>query len=188
VTPEELASRLAPSGRGEAAHGQTTVDVDPPDWVGALTRARDELGFGYFDWLTAVDQLAEGFDVVAHLWSLQRREHLLLRTRVPPTGPRLATATGVFAGASWHERETFEMFGIDFAGHAHLVPTASRATPCARTSCSPPGRPRRGREPRSRASPTSRDRAPPVAARPAPPAYPIRTHGVRAHPGPRRPS
>jgi NADH-quinone oxidoreductase subunit H len=28
----------------------------------------------------------------------------------------------VFAGASWHERETAEMFGIDFAGHPHLVP------------------------------------------------------------------
>ncbi len=119
---EELAGRLAPTARGTSAHGQTTVDVDPADWVGALTLARDELGFGYFDWITAVDQLAEGFDVVAHLWSLQRREHLLMRTRVPPVDPRLDTATGVFAGASWHERETFEMFGIDFAGHPHLVP------------------------------------------------------------------
>jgi NADH-quinone oxidoreductase subunit C len=53
---------------------------------------------------------------------MDRREHLLLRTRVPADAPTLATATGVFAGASWHERETFEMFGIDFAGHPHLVP------------------------------------------------------------------
>jgi NADH-quinone oxidoreductase subunit C len=28
----------------------------------------------------------------------------------------------VFAGASWHERETFEMFGLVFDGHPHLVP------------------------------------------------------------------
>ena len=101
-------------------------DVPPGSWVQELTTARDEQGFTYFDFLTAVDQLdaAEdpGFDVVVHLWSMDRREHLLLRTRVPADAPSLATATAVFAGASWHERETFEMFGIDFAGHPHLVP------------------------------------------------------------------
>jgi NADH:ubiquinone oxidoreductase subunit C len=80
----------------------------------------------FIDFLTAVDQLDAvedpGFDVVVHLWSMDRREHLLLRTRVPADAPTLDTATGVFAGASWHERETFEMFGVDFAGHPHLVP------------------------------------------------------------------
>ena len=110
----------------ESAFGQDTVDVAPGSWVAALTTARDELGFTYFDWLTGVDQLdaAEdpGVDVVAHLWSLDRREHLLLRTRVPAGRLVLATATGVYAGAAWHERETFEMFGVDFDGHPHLVP------------------------------------------------------------------
>jgi len=59
---------------------------------------------------------------VAHVWSLAERYHLLLRTRVPRDQARLATATGVFRGASWHERETYEMFGIAFDGHPHLVP------------------------------------------------------------------
>jgi len=117
-----LAERFGPDARAESAYGQVTVDVPPTAWVASLTRARDELGFTFFDWLSAVDQLDEGFDVVVHVWSLQRREHLLLRTRVAPVEPRLATATGVFAGASWHERETFEMFGITFDGHPHLVP------------------------------------------------------------------
>jgi NADH-quinone oxidoreductase subunit C len=106
--------------------GAVELDLPPGSWVAELTAARDELGFTYFDFLTAVDQLDAaddpGFDVVAHLWSLDRREHLLLRTRVPAAAPTLATATGVFAGASWHERETFEMFGLEFAGHPHLVP------------------------------------------------------------------
>jgi NADH-quinone oxidoreductase subunit C len=110
----------------DSSYGQDTVDVPRAFWVAALTSARDELGFTFFDWLTAVDQLdadvEPGFDVVCHLWSLPRREHLLLRTRVPAAEPVLDTATGVFAGASWHERETFEMFGLDFAGHPHLVP------------------------------------------------------------------
>ena len=101
------------------------VDVAPEAWVAEVTAARDR-GFDYFDWLTAVDQLddtdAPGFDVVTHLWCLERREHLLLRTRVPSAEPVLPTVTGVFAGAAWHERETYEMFGIDFAGHVDLRP------------------------------------------------------------------
>ena len=41
---------------------------------------------------------------------------ILLVTRVADGEP-LDSVTGVFAGAAWHERETFEMFGIDFAGY-----------------------------------------------------------------------
>jgi NADH-quinone oxidoreductase subunit C len=99
-----------------------TVDVTPDEWVPVLRRARDEQGFTFFDWLTAVDQLDEGMDVVTHLWSLDRREHLLLRTRLPADELRLPTATTVFRGANWHERETFEMFGVVFDGHPNLVP------------------------------------------------------------------
>jgi NADH-quinone oxidoreductase subunit C len=99
------------------------VDVAPGDWVGEVTAARDR-GFDYFDWLTAVDQLddtdAPGFDVVTHLWCIERREHLLLRTRVPAAEPALASLVGIFAGAAWHERETYEMFGITFDGNPDL--------------------------------------------------------------------
>jgi NADH-quinone oxidoreductase subunit C len=121
-----LAWQLGPEATGELAYGQVTIDVPRDGWVAALTRARDELGFTFFDWLTAVDQLDAaddpGFDVVAHVWSVPRREHLLVRTRVPAADPVLPTATGVYAGAAWHERETFEMFGLTFADHPHLVP------------------------------------------------------------------
>ena len=48
--------------------------------------------------------------------------HVLLRTRVPREAATLPTLTGVFRGAAWHERETHEMFGIDFDGHPGLVP------------------------------------------------------------------
>ncbi|WP_405586091.1 NADH-quinone oxidoreductase subunit C [Streptomyces sp. NBC_01190] len=47
---------------------------------------------------------------------------LLLRTTVPYEAAELPTATGVYAGAGWHERETYEMFGVAFAGHPHLAP------------------------------------------------------------------
>ncbi|RAY15227.1 NADH-quinone oxidoreductase subunit C [Actinomadura craniellae] len=106
----------------EESFGGLTVDVPPGDWPAALEFARDELGCGYFDWLTGVDELAEGFSVVAHVHSLEHGHHLLVRTRVPREDPRLATATGVYRGANWHERETHEMFGVVFDGHPGLRP------------------------------------------------------------------
>jgi NADH-quinone oxidoreductase subunit C len=100
-------------------------DVPLHEWTAALTAARDE-GFDFFDWLTAVDQTdaeeTPGFDIVCHLMnsstghSTQRAlARLLVRTRVPD-GQSPASATGLWRGAAWHERETYEMFGIDFDG------------------------------------------------------------------------
>ena len=71
----------------EDSFGVLTVDVPPEQWVEALTFARDELGCGFFDWLTAVDELEEGFGIVAHVYSLREGAHLLVRTRVPRADP-----------------------------------------------------------------------------------------------------
>ena len=103
-------------------------EVSPEEWVDAVTQARDA-AYGFFDWLTAVDQtddaLAPGLDVVCHLLDAttpRALRRILIRTRVPmgdspgDTPASLASITGVFRGAAWHERETHEMFGLDFEG------------------------------------------------------------------------
>ena len=96
-------------------------EVAPEEWVTAATEARDA-AYAFFDWLTAVDQLddetAPGFDVVCHLLdgsTPTALRHIMIRTRLPE-GAALDSLTGVFAGAAWHERETHEMFGIEFDG------------------------------------------------------------------------
>lgn len=98
-------------------------DVPLEEWAAALGLALSE-GFDFFDWLTAVDQTdAEdnpGFDLVCHLMnsatghsSQSELARVLIRTRVP-SGQPAVSATRLWAGAAWHERETYEMFGIDF--------------------------------------------------------------------------
>ncbi len=95
--------------------------VEAGGWRAAVAAARSE-GFACFDWLSAVDRTYDeavpGFDVVTHLLDVSTPgalRGLTLVARVAPDEP-LQSITGVFAGAAWHERETYEMFGIDFAG------------------------------------------------------------------------
>jgi NADH-quinone oxidoreductase subunit C len=126
MTPDELCAGvrdwLGHNAETEVEHGQLTVDVPPEAWVTTLRAVRDRLGCDFFDWLSAVDELADGFSVLTHLWSTAGRHHLLIRTRLPAGNPVLATATGIFRGANWHERETREMFGIVFDGHPNPIP------------------------------------------------------------------
>jgi NADH-quinone oxidoreductase subunit C len=72
-------------------------------------------GYTYFDWLSAVDEHPEGFRLVLHVARLQPTlDHLLLVTYLDRESPAVASIADVFAGAAWHERETHEMFGINF--------------------------------------------------------------------------
>jgi NADH-quinone oxidoreductase subunit C len=100
----------------EDGFGPLAVDVPAESWTAALTLARDGLDCSYFDFLTAVDEEEQGFRLVCHVAAHRPRgvDHLVVRTLVPREAPVLASAVSVYAGARWHERETHEMFGVDF--------------------------------------------------------------------------
>ncbi|WP_405760796.1 NADH-quinone oxidoreductase subunit C [Streptomyces sp. NBC_01420] len=127
--PDAVTEIFGEDATAEQAYDLLTVDVPPTAWITALETARDSLGCTYFDWLSAVDEPGTGFRVCAHVAALPSGgsggsgvRRLLVRTTVPHEAPVLPTAIGVYAGAAWHERETHEMFGVDFADHPHLVP------------------------------------------------------------------
>ncbi|CAB4944745.1 unannotated protein [freshwater metagenome] len=101
--------------------GSTTIHVDSGRWTDSL-EALAAAGATYFDFLTAYDELENGFCVIAHLSTPDASDHVLLRTLLARDLPAIATATSVYRGAAWHERETHEMFGIDFIGNDHLEP------------------------------------------------------------------
>lgn len=132
-----LATAAGPVGVASESFGMWTVLVPVGDWRATLSSARDTHGLRFFDWLSAVDEGGaagrsqdvvgggggdQGFLVVTHLLDPDTMTHLLISTRVPLERPSLDSAVEVFRGAAWHERETHEMFGIDFAGHPGLTP------------------------------------------------------------------
>ena len=108
----------------DAGFGPPTVDVSVEGWVAAATTARDELGCGFFDFLTGVDELEEGFCVVSQVAAprVGPVDSVLLRTQIPRDAAAVPCVCSVYAGAGWHERETHEMFGIDVTGHEGLDP------------------------------------------------------------------
>jgi len=138
LVEEALGGAISGEPAVTVSFGRVVVTVAAQDWIPALTAARDRLGADFFDWLTGVDELAEGFTVAAFVCSatgspvvlptaaepgrLARGQGLILKTALPRERPELPTATTVYRGANWHERETFEMFGIAFTGHPNLKP------------------------------------------------------------------
>jgi NADH-quinone oxidoreductase subunit C len=100
------------------------LEIPADRWREAVAAARDACGLTFFDWLTAAAAPDEGgvelFHLVTHLWSVPERAGLLLRTTLVAADPRVDSVIDVFPGAAWHERETFEMFGIVFDGHPEL--------------------------------------------------------------------
>lgn len=128
-----ISAALGPDAEVVRQYGRVLATVPSSQWVEALTAARDGLGADFLDWLTGVDELDDGYLVAAFVAAtadrgpgrLAKAQGLILRTRVAKDAEQratLASATGVYRGAAWHERETFEMFGIEFTGHAGLKP------------------------------------------------------------------
>ncbi len=98
------------------------VQLDPDQLIEAVQILFD---LGYFiESITGVDwikdeQLEVVYDFSRYDFDLCRTA---VRTRIARTDPHLPTITPIYTGASWHERETHDFFGIVFDGHTHLVP------------------------------------------------------------------
>lgn len=116
------------SGLGEFGPRHRVVERDA--WHDTLAELRDD-GYSYFDWLSAVDEQPEGFRVVAHLLRPHPWDHVLVATLLDRESPTVASVSDVYAGASWHERETHEMFGIDFGAELDplLLPDGFEGNP-----------------------------------------------------------
>ena len=61
------------------------------------------------------------FQVIARLYSISAAMGINFKADLPDDDLSIGTWSSTFAGANWHEREAFEMFGISFDGHPNLI-------------------------------------------------------------------
>lgn len=125
MTPQEIFDRL------KATFGDRVLDltenVDPfirvnagaiAD-IGLYLRDDETMRFESLMCLSGVDY-PEHLTVVYHLFSTTLGHKITLKTEVGRDDPHVPTVEGVWRVANWHERETFDMFGIIFDGHSDL--------------------------------------------------------------------
>jgi NADH-quinone oxidoreductase subunit C len=105
------------------AFGESTLIADPARIVDLCRYLKDSETFVRLSGITAVDlhPAEPRFEVIYHLHSLERNQRLRLKCRLNGASPEIDSATGVWRGANWYEREVFDMFGIVFRNHPNLV-------------------------------------------------------------------
>ena len=59
--------------------------------------------------------------MVYNLLSLSQNLRIHLKVEVAEEHPRLPSVIGVWPTANWHERETYDFYGIEFTGHPDLT-------------------------------------------------------------------
>ncbi len=125
MNTEDVRSKLAASGV------PGILSVEPFDGVAARVKfdagsasalfpvARDALGFTHLSTVGGIDWV-ERYEVFYLLWSDAAKTYLLLSTDLDAKNPHVETASAVWPSANWHEREAWELVGIQFDHHPDL--------------------------------------------------------------------
>ena len=113
-----------------AFQGQVAVLLKRDQIVGILTWLRNEktINTDHLMCLCGVDNLKRmdesehllRFEVVYNLFSIGLGHEIRLRVQVPEDDSTIDSATGVWTGADWPERECFDLVGISFNNHPNM--------------------------------------------------------------------
>ena len=105
------------------AFGEVTVIVPAASIVEICRFLRTSQGFDMLADLCGADRGPEEdprFEVNYHLFSTKHHHRLRLKVLLSEDAANVATVTQIWKTADWHERETFDLFGVTFKGHPDL--------------------------------------------------------------------
>jgi NADH-quinone oxidoreductase subunit C len=127
ITNEELLNKISEkfsvTSTGEP-FGLLTIETDRDQITGLLEFLKNDtqLQFIYLTDLTAIHypEQEKPIGVIYHLHSLVNNVRIRIKVFLPVDDYHIPTATTVWNGANWMERETYDFFGVIFDGHPDL--------------------------------------------------------------------
>ena len=103
------------------ANGWLTVNVEAANWLSFAQSLRNvpELQFDFLFCLTCVDWKTH-LTMVYHLRSTIHKNELVVKAKLDRTNPEIETVSHIWRTAEFHEREVYELFGVQFLNHPDL--------------------------------------------------------------------
>jgi NADH-quinone oxidoreductase subunit C len=124
MTKEELKIKFAelfPSATSDEGGEWLNINVAPTDFppLMEMLRNKTELSFDYMFCLTCIDWKTH-LTMVYHLESTTYRHQLVVKVQLDRVSPGIETVSHIWRTAEFHEREVYEMFGVNFLNHPDL--------------------------------------------------------------------
>ena len=124
MTNEELKNKLSslqPAATWDEGGQWLTLNIDPAQWKSLATSLRkdDSLAFDFLFCITCVDWKTH-LTMVYHLTSTVFRHTLVVKAKLDREKPEMETVCDIWRTAEFHEREQYEMFGVNFLHHPDL--------------------------------------------------------------------
>lgn len=124
MTNEELKikiTELLPAATFEEGGEWITVNVEPQNWLSIAQQLQsdDALFFDYLFCLTCIDWKTH-LTMVYHLSSTRYRHNMVVKAKLDRNKPEIETVSHIWRTAEFHEREVYEMFGVNFLNHPDL--------------------------------------------------------------------
>jgi len=101
----------------EAGGSPVVAHVTLDYWQAVARFAKDTLGCEFFSFSTAIDWKAEGLEMIVWVVNLEANLSVELRAKLGAGNTACPSLVEVYRGAEWMERECYDMFGVQFAGH-----------------------------------------------------------------------
>ncbi|MGN6264659.1 MAG: NADH-quinone oxidoreductase subunit C [Ginsengibacter sp.] len=114
-------SELLPTASFEEGGEWLNINLEANDWLPFARQMRNEeaLFFDYLFCLTCVDWKAH-LTMVYHLSSTKYRHNVVVKIKLDRAKPEIETVSRIWKTAEFHEREVYEMFGVNFLNHPDL--------------------------------------------------------------------
>ena len=121
---EELKTKiteLLPSATFEESGEWLNILIDSKDWLPFAQQLRhvESLHFDYLFCLTCIDWKTH-LAMVYHLTSTKFRHNIVVKSVLKNDVPEIETVSHIWKTAEFHEREVYEMFGVNFLNHPDL--------------------------------------------------------------------